>query len=203
MGTPPTHKAVSKIIRDFEVLFWGGQLAFYWHETCLVPGMQHALNHSARGSWLSLVAETAGVSGATIARVELHSVDSVARAPRSQRGASLSLRAVIQIQDAWGDVVGATYWYGNEEDLAGGVAVDLGCDFHVSPGSRVVAWIDDQQTVCSARQALAPQHASEQAFEPFKGMKLGLHKDPDSSQKPSVFPRDRHLEDAPVPAEAA
>lgn len=147
--------------------------------------MEHGFDQATYGSWLSLVAETAGVSGATIARVELHSVDSVRprrlgrrSSKRPDESSSLPVRAVVQVRDAQGAVVGATYWYGNQEDLARGVAVDFGCDLHASRGSQIIAWIDDQQTICSARQALAPQHASQRPFESFKAMKLMLRKAP-------------------------
>ncbi len=147
--------------------------------------MEHGIDQATYGSWLSLVAETAGVSGATIARVELHTVNSIGPKRLGRRSndradskGSTPVRVVVQVHDVQGSVVGATYWYGDQEDLERGVAVDFGCDLDVNRGSQIVAWIDDQQIVCSARQALAPEHASSRLFESFRAMKLMLRNAP-------------------------
>lgn len=134
---------------------------------------KRSLHPVGRGSWLSLVAETAGVPGATIARVELFLSENISRDKSSLGRASAPLRAIVQVHDAEGRVVGATYWHGDATDLARGVPVDLGCDLNSTWGARVVAWLDDE-TVCGPSQAVAPDHVSEKSFDPFSAMKLML-----------------------------
>lgn len=83
-------------------------------------------------SWLSLVAETAGVADCSVARVEL------VGAPFGVRG---DVRIVVQVLGAGGLVLGATTWEGNARELARGVFVDLGTS-GATGGERVVAWVD-------------------------------------------------------------
>lgn len=127
--------------------------------------MEHSVSHSGCSSWLSLVAETAGVSGATIARVELNARDEFFG----------PVRAVIQVIDDRGQVVGATTWSGHATDLLEGVALDIGCDLSSTWGSQVVAWIEEQDVVTSARFAQAPTYATRHSFDPIRSMKLMLH----------------------------
>lgn len=125
------------------------------------------MNHSVApfgNSWLSLVAETAGVSGATITRVELASAEH----------RSGPTRAIVQIQNRDGQVMGATYWYGDGSDLNAGISVDLGCDLTTPLGSSVVAWIDEEKLTVSAQRAIAPPHAARLRFSRTTGMKLML-----------------------------
>lgn len=139
--------------------------------------MEHSVSHSGCGSWLSLVAETAGVSGATIARVELSAHDQFYG----------PIRAVIQVVDDRGQIVGATRWSGNAADLATGVAVDLGCDLSSTWGSQVIAWVEQASVVSSPRCAEAPQYATHHSFDPIRSMKLMLHKAaPDGGQNDGV-----------------
>jgi len=115
-------------------------------------------------SWLSLVAETAGVSGATITRVELGSHDRL-------HGAK---RAVVQLRDRRGQVIGAAYWYGDGSDLSAGVSVDLGCDLAAPAGSTLIAWIDEDALTISARSAAPSLSAVSRLFDRTTGMKLML-----------------------------
>lgn len=124
------------------------------------------MNHlvaPSRSSWLSLVAETAGVVGAAIARVELQA-----------RGLSGPVRAVVQVVDAQGQVVGAANWYGDGSDLGRGASVDIGCDFS-SSDLRAVAWIDEPRSAVPARLAQAPRHAASGKCDPFEAIHLDLH----------------------------
>lgn len=121
-----------------------------------------------RSSWLSLVAETAGVSGATVARVEIQS-QKLASTPRSG-----SVRAVIQIQDDFGGVVGAGTWEGDVRDLAHGVSLDVGCDLGAGLGTRVVGWIQPDPRPVDPARTLAPFDATGRYFDPTQAMKLML-----------------------------
>jgi hypothetical protein len=115
-------------------------------------------------SWLSLVAETAGVSGATITRVQLQGF----------AGQADAVRAIVQVLDSRGRVIGASYWDGDSRELAQGVMVDLGCDLGAALGSRIVGWIVDEHTGIEARRAVAPYDAAGQYFDPTRAMKLML-----------------------------
>jgi hypothetical protein len=118
---------------------------------------------SSHSSWLELVAETAGVAGAGVVRVEL-----------SAPAARGSVRAVVQVVDRHEQVIGATYWYGDGADLRSGTAVDVGCDFSSLHGLRIVAWLDEPQQNRAPRHAVAPVHASSCAYDPFVTMSLEL-----------------------------
>ncbi len=124
------------------------------------------MNHEAtvsRNSWLSLVAETAGVAGTAIARVKL------------QASALLGpARVVVQLVDSDQEVVGATYWYGEGSDLETGVSVDIGCDFFTAHDIEVRAWVDDGLTSSSARRALAPHLVACAPYDENVAMKLSL-----------------------------
>jgi hypothetical protein len=126
------------------------------------------MNHSAAPSplsWLALVAETAGVPGAAIARVELS-------------GSSWSgpVRAVVQIVDAWDQVVGAGSWYGEGSDLLRGATLDIGYDLYSSRGLSVVAWIDSDRRAGTARLAHAPESAVRTACD--RNVTIRLRLDP-------------------------
>lgn len=82
-------------------------------------------------SWLSLVAETAGMADCSIARVEL-------QGPSSGSG---DRRVIVQVLGANGAVLGAATWTGPARDLARGVVVDLGYSGY-GGASTVMAWID-------------------------------------------------------------
>ena len=82
-------------------------------------------------SWLSLVAETAGMADCSIARVEL-------QGPSFGSG---DRRVIVQVLGANGAVLGAATWTGPARDLARGVVVDLGYSGY-GGASTVMAWID-------------------------------------------------------------
>lgn len=121
-------------------------------------------------SWLSLVAETAGVSGATVARVVLF-MGAQAGSP-----ASRPRRAWIQIQDPAGRVVGATQVWGDEADFQSGLSTDVGCDLDGSAGCEVVAWLDEEShsLLAEPRHQVAPPHAARCGFDVTHAMKLIL-----------------------------
>lgn len=123
-----------------------------------------------RQSWLSLVAETAGVSGATVLRIEIRGESVLGRAEDEW------VRAIVQIQDAFGGVVGAVGWEGQARELAQGVNVDIGCDLAAAWGSRVVGWIPITNESVEPARAVAPLNATARAFEPSRAMKLMLHR---------------------------
>jgi hypothetical protein len=129
------------------------------------------LEKNSAPTWLSLVAETAGVSGATIARIELGGYISPDEGPTDPRA---SLRAIVQIHDSTGVVIGATSWEGTSAELAATTAIDLGCDLGASLGSRVVGWIEAPQHSVEPRLARAPHDAAARYFDPTRSMKLML-----------------------------
>lgn len=97
---------------------------------------------SVAPTWLSLVAETAGVAGACVTRIRLRA--------SSARGL---VRAIVQVQDRQGRVVGASDWIGDGIDLVCGAYVDLGCDFTALDELHIVAWLTsphDQQPAVTA-----------------------------------------------------
>lgn len=122
-----------------------------------------------RTSWLSLVAETAGVSGATVARVEIRGESALGRT------GSAWTRAILQVQDDSGAVMGAVAWEGEARELAQGVTVDIGCDLEGAPASRVVGWIRTSPESTDPARALPPWHAATRSFDPTRAMKLMLH----------------------------
>jgi hypothetical protein len=116
------------------------------------------MNHitaPSRSSWLSLVAETAGVSGAVVARVQL----------QSRRNRVFS-RAVVQILDATDHILGACYWYGDGADLCAGTSVDIGYDLDSAGGLRVRAWLDDSTIMLPARLAEPTEDALCVSYDP-------------------------------------
>ncbi len=125
-------------------------------------------NHLARSSWLSLVAETAGVSGATVARVEL-----CARMPEGQ-SPHQPAHAVVQILDDFGRVIAAAAWEGESRELERGVCLDVGCDLGSAWGSLVVAWIEPGSRSRRPELVTAPKDAAARYFEPTRAMKLML-----------------------------
>ena len=126
--------------------------------------MEQVIPHSKINSWLSLVAETAGVSGATIMRLKIEA---------NTRGSGCT-RAVVQVRDSVGKVLGATYWYGRSEQLLDGVTVDLGCDLETHVGTEVVGWIESGGAAIDPRGAQAPQKLARTFFHPTRAMKLML-----------------------------
>lgn len=149
-----------------------------------------------RQSWLSLVAETAGVPGATVARVEIYGDKAVGRgngdllAPKGWGGGSVtseasassegsaasvsSVRAVIQIRDDSGALLGAASWEGSARELAEGVTVDVGCDLSAGLGTRVVGWIHSGAGPVDTARPFAPWYAASRYFDPTHAMKLML-----------------------------
>jgi len=103
------------------------------------------MSASLAPTWLSLVAETAGVAGACVTRIRLRAT--------SARGV---VRAVVQVQDRHGRVVGATDWIGDGIDLVCGAYVDLGCDFSALDELHIVAWLTSPQDQQPAVTAVAP-----------------------------------------------
>lgn len=122
-----------------------------------------------RTSWLSLVAETAGVSGATVARVEIRGESALGRAGSEWR------HAILQVQDDSGAIVGAVAWEGEARELAQGVTVDVGCDLEGGFASRVIGWIQTSAPGSDPAHALPPWHAAACTFDPTRSMKLMLH----------------------------
>jgi hypothetical protein len=107
-------------------------------------------------SWLSLVAETAGVEGATIARVNV--------AGRSTfEGVST---VYVQVIDSHSNVVGAARRAITAADLQQGFSVDVGCDLLIALGATVVAWMERGLPERSARDQMVPAHATRRHFEP-------------------------------------
>lgn len=87
---------------------------------------------SATPSWLSLIAEAAGVEASQVARIEL-------------RGQAVGPQSVIvQIVAQSGRVLGAERWEGRAEDLKHGVRVDLGVWMTPEDAreARAIAFID-------------------------------------------------------------
>lgn len=129
--------------------------------------MEQQILHS-RKSWLSIVAETAGVSGATIERLEICSDG------KWNDSASGSIRAIVQILDDLGRVIGAAAWEGQHAELANGVRLDVGCDLEAAWASRVVGWIDPSLHTNRPERAIAPWDATGRFFERGRAMKLML-----------------------------
>jgi hypothetical protein len=124
--------------------------------------------NNQRQSWLSLVAETAGMSGATVARVQLQANGGRQRIPGGW------VRATVQIQDELGNVVGATSWDGDARELAEGVSVDVGCDLGAGWGRHIVGWIQNDPYAVEPTRVVAPWDAATRFFEPARAMKLML-----------------------------
>lgn len=122
-------------------------------------------------TWLSLVAETAGVSGATVARVVL-------QAPWFAGRSTKAVRAIVQIHDSWGQIMGAAQAWGAAEQLSEGLRVDVGCDLSATLGATVVAWIEVEphcpNQFVEAHQASAPMGAARTTLDPTRAMKLML-----------------------------
>jgi len=123
----------------------------------------NALTVPTRSSWLSLVAETAGVPGTAIARVLL-----------SGPAGAGQWRAVVQVKTARGQVVGAAYAHGEEYDLALGASVDIGFDVLTQDELHVVAWLDDGAVFGPARAQAEPAHATSKVYEPGTAVHLFL-----------------------------
>lgn len=114
----------------------------------------NTLTVPTRSSWLSLVAETAGVPGTAIARVLLAGPPVAGQA-----------RAVVQVKNSQGQVVGAAYWYGEGYDLAVGASVDIGFDMSSTDELRVVAWLDDESGFTPPRARVAPHDAASRLYD--------------------------------------
>jgi len=115
----------------------------------------NTMTASLTPTWLSLVAETAGVAGACVTRIKLRA--------KSVRGV---VRAIVQVLDGNGRVVGASDWIGDGIDLVCGTYVDLGCDFSALDGLQIVAWLTSILDQQPASLALAPALAG-RPFDPY------------------------------------
>jgi hypothetical protein len=122
----------------------------------------NTMTTSLTPTWLSLVAETAGVAGASVTRVKLKA-----------SGARGVVRAIVQVLDQQGRVVGASVWVGDGIDLVCGTYVDLGCDFSALDGLHIVAWLTSILDQQPASRALAPAFAS-RPFDPYVPTTLEL-----------------------------
>lgn len=110
-----------------------------------------------RSTWLSLVAETAGVSGATVVRVPV----------RCPQFSAASATVYVQVRNHTGAVVGAARQTIRGAELREGVALDLGVELESGLGGMVVAWVDERPALLGARVATAPAAATRAPFEPF------------------------------------
>ncbi len=119
---------------------------------------------SSSPSWLSLVAETAGVSGAMISRIHL----------QGETHLQGPARVIVQVLDREGQVIGATRWYGKSEELSEGTVVDVGCDLGATLEALVVGWIETKVAYADPRATLAPIEKSTLYFNPMHAMKLML-----------------------------
>lgn len=122
--------------------------------------MAPPVSPSRRSSWLSLVAETAGVSGIEVTRVQI----SCSECPRGTSS------VVVQMQDRYGRVIGAARAKRWGADLAQGVSVDVGYDSWEARGATLIAWIEPSTSFEPARQLAAPARAARAPFDP-----LGLN----------------------------
>lgn len=142
-----------------------------WHALrftkCMANNMAQRVENQ-RKSWLSLVAETAGVSGATVARVEICGEKVMGQMEGDW------VRAIIQIKDDFGSVVGAVSWDGTAGELADGVTVDVGCDLSAGFGSHVVGWLQKSAAPVDPVLAHCPRDATSRYFDPAQSMKLML-----------------------------
>jgi hypothetical protein len=122
-------------------------------------------------SWLSLVAEIAGVSGATVARVELCT-------PFAPAQLTKPVRAIVQIQSCSDEISGAAQTWGTVAELVEGLRVDVGCDLSETLGATIVAWIEIEPNCpnqfVEAQNAVAPRNATRTALDPTRAMKLML-----------------------------
>jgi hypothetical protein len=129
---------------------------------------------SKADSWLSLVAETAGVSGRAVWPVDLS-------LPLGAAASERLLRARVQIVTEWGQVVGSSELVAPVEDFWRGTKVEVGCDLVDAIGSHVVAWIEE----AGAPSARPPLHASLVDFNPSRAMKLMLEAHPGAARESS------------------
>lgn len=132
-------------------------------------------------TWLALVAETAGVAGAGVARVQLRA-----------RGVRGPARVIVQVIDRHQRVVGASDWTGDGADLALGTSADVGCDTQELEGLRIVAWIDEPKTAIAPWFAPVPAHGASRAYDPDVTTTLELSLPRHSlAPRPSTAPRRR------------
>lgn len=120
-----------------------------------------------RESWLSLVAETAGVSGVTSARIELEM-------PVGSRVWARTLRGHVQIVTPSGEVVGETTIVAPVEDFWDGLSVQVDCDLTSAIGSRVIAQVEQVGTRSTDRAHGPLLLMAAHEFEPARAMKLML-----------------------------
>lgn len=125
------------------------------------------------GSWLSLVAETAGVAGAGVARVELISAASSSRL----------VTCVVQLVGRYGQVLAATRWVGPSADLTRGVKIDLAYDLESTEDVFLVGWRQEKALTGSAYHEQAPVGVSALPFDPTRAMKLMLGRPPLSFER--------------------
>lgn len=131
---------------------------------CLSKCMDQQTHHQ-RSTWLSLVAETAGVSGATVVRVPV----------RCPRFSADSATVYVQVRSRAGAVVGAARQTIRGADLREGVALDLGVELEAGLSGMVVAWVEERPVLLGARAATVPDGATRAPFEPFFPSVLLLH----------------------------
>lgn len=122
----------------------------------------NTMTTSLAPTWLSLVAETAGVAGAYVTRVKLRA-----------SGARGVVRAIVQVLDRQGRVVGASDWVGDGIDLVCGTYVDLGCDFNALEGLQIVGWLTSILDQQPASLAFAPA-VTRRPFDPYVPTTLEL-----------------------------
>jgi hypothetical protein len=122
------------------------------------------LPSSQNDSWLALVAETAGVGDCGIARVCL----ALDGRPSGE------LRAVVQVQDAQGRVLGAAEFFGLAEDFRS-TLVDVGYSgFSPKKPLRLVAWLAGTTDPAEPEVLIAPSHASVGELREVVALKLIL-----------------------------
>jgi hypothetical protein len=125
--------------------------------------MDQATHTESRNSWLSLVAEAAGVSGTAIMRVGVRSLD-----------IQSSGTIYLQVLDRHGHVCGATRHRARAGELFDTVFLDLGFDWEGRANTTLIAWVDCESPTGGAWTAEAPEWATTVAFEPTHAMKLML-----------------------------
>jgi len=117
-----------------------------------------------RSSWLSLVAETAGVAGASISRVQVQCPEF------SDEGATV----FIQLLDSNGKVLSAARQFTTGSELSRGLSMDLGLDLSVTAAGLVVAWAEAGSARKGALRARPPARATSVAFDPTRPAELLL-----------------------------
>ncbi len=148
-----------------------------------------AVERTQEGSWLSLVAETAGVAGAGVARIELICPDC----------APGFVTAVVQLLGPYGQVLAATRWVGRGSELSRGVKIDLAYDLESSDDIHLIGWQQRTALQGSPSAALAPETPTvvrfhPTRFHPTRAMKLMLRSPVSAPRLRSALPgRDQEV----------